>query len=159
MFTRDIAPVLFERCAVCHRPGQSAPFSLLSYAEARKHAKEIVRVTERRIMPPWPPEPGYGDPNTACSDQIGLIKQWFEEGLRRSSQLPPLELDHGWQLASRISSSRCLGPTPSRPKQDLSQLRHPLISGKFVRPSNFAQAIENRPRLFVVDPTRQSESG
>jgi hypothetical protein len=60
-FSKHIAPILFQYCAPCHRPGEAAPFSLLSYDDARKHARQMVIVTERRFMPPWPPEPGHGD--------------------------------------------------------------------------------------------------
>lgn len=54
-FHADVQPLLFAHCAVCHRPGQSAPFSLLTYEDAAKHAPEIVDQTARRIMPPWLP--------------------------------------------------------------------------------------------------------
>src|SRR2546422_6601600 len=60
-FTKDIAPILFNHCAVCHRPGQPGPFSLLDYNDARKRAKQIAEVTTSRYMPPWLPEPGYGE--------------------------------------------------------------------------------------------------
>src|SRR6187399_281250 len=57
-YTRDVAPILFANCAPCHRPGQVAPFPLLSYDNARKKATEIAEVTASRQMPPWMPEPG-----------------------------------------------------------------------------------------------------
>ena len=47
-FNKDIAPILFEHCAPCHRPGQQAPFSLLEYADARSHARLIATVTGSR---------------------------------------------------------------------------------------------------------------
>ena len=60
-FTKDIAPIVYEQCASCHRPGEVGPFSLLTYADVRRRAEQIARVTQVRFMPPWPPEPGYGD--------------------------------------------------------------------------------------------------
>src|ERR1700746_183167 len=62
-FNRDIAPILFRSCAPCHRPGEAAPFSLLSFADAKTHAHQIAAVTEKRIMPPWLPAPD--DPKVA----------------------------------------------------------------------------------------------
>ena len=59
-FSRDVAPILFANCAPCHHPGGPGPFSLLNYETARKHARQIAKVTTRRYMPPWLPEPGYG---------------------------------------------------------------------------------------------------
>ena len=52
-FAEHIAPILFAKCAVCHRPGEIAPFSLLTYADAKKRAKQIAEITTERTMPPW----------------------------------------------------------------------------------------------------------
>src|SRR5689334_21088190 len=58
-FNRDIAPILFDHCAPCHRPGQEAvPFPLLSYADASTRAEKIARATRTRRMPPWLPDRG-----------------------------------------------------------------------------------------------------
>src|SRR5687768_1984252 len=58
-FNKEIAPIVFNNCAGCHRPGESAPFSLLGYEDVRKRAKLIVDVTQRRYMPPWLPDPNF----------------------------------------------------------------------------------------------------
>src|SRR5215208_1736862 len=60
-FSTDIAPVVSQYCAGCHHSGASGPFELLTYADVKKRAKDIARVTAARIMPPWQPEHGYGD--------------------------------------------------------------------------------------------------
>ena len=63
-YTKDIAPILFRSCAPCHRPGEAAPFSLLTYADAKSHARLIEAVTQRRLMPPWLPaadDPKFAD--------------------------------------------------------------------------------------------------
>src|SRR6267378_2760695 len=57
-FTKHVAPILFRECAFCHRPGEAAPFSVLSYQEVRRRASRIVDVTGRRYMPPWLPAHG-----------------------------------------------------------------------------------------------------
>jgi len=57
-FDKDIAPIIFDRCAYCHRPGQAAPFTLLSFADVKKHAKQIAEVTAKGDMPPWLPSLG-----------------------------------------------------------------------------------------------------
>ncbi len=59
-YTKDVAPILYKNCASCHRPGQVAPFSLLTYRDAAARALQIAAVTGQRYMPPWKPEPGYG---------------------------------------------------------------------------------------------------
>src|SRR5689334_6629432 len=77
-FNSDIAPILYQHCATCHRPGEVAPFSLLTYEDASKRAKLIATVTQRRYMPPWKPEPGYGhfaNERRLTDAQITLIKE------------------------------------------------------------------------------------
>src|SRR5690349_20808321 len=60
-FNHDVAPILFANCVSCHRPGEVAPFSLLTYADARRHAKEIAELTSERQMPPWKAAEGFGE--------------------------------------------------------------------------------------------------
>ena len=103
-FTRDIALVLFHSCVPCHRPGEAAPFSLLTYADAKAHAHQIVAVTERRIMPPWLPEadgPQFADDLRLPAEQIALLKEWVEQGAVEgsASDLPAKpQFVEGWQL-------------------------------------------------------------
>src|SRR6059036_4072921 len=94
-FNKDIAPLVFNKCSGCHRPGQAAPFPLLNYEEVKKHARQIAEVTARRYMPPWLPEPGYGQfagERTLSAEQIGLVQQWVVEGAAegKDSKLPLL---------------------------------------------------------------------
>jgi len=51
-FARDIAPIVYSHCVVCHRPGQAAPFPLLTYDDVKKRGALIVSATSRRYMPP-----------------------------------------------------------------------------------------------------------
>lgn len=103
-FTRDVAPIVFKNCAACHRPGQAAPFSLLTYQEVKKHARQIAEVTARRYMPPWPPEHGYGEfaeERRLSDEQIGILQQWVAEGAAEGDPalLPPTpHWDSDWQL-------------------------------------------------------------
>lgn len=105
-FSKHIAPILFQYCAPCHRPGEAAPFSLLNYDDARKHARQIALVTERRFMPPWPPEPGFGDFQGArrlTNEQIQLFARWASSGMAEGdpSSMPPApRFVEGWQLGT-----------------------------------------------------------
>src|SRR5215467_16368476 len=56
-FNRDIAPIIFHSCSSCHRPGEAAPFSLLTFADTKSHARQIAEATRSRVMPPLLPEP------------------------------------------------------------------------------------------------------
>jgi tetratricopeptide (TPR) repeat protein len=103
-FSKDIAPILRRNCVSCHRPGESGPFPLVSYADAKKHARQIAAVTRSRYMPPWLPEPGYGDFDEArrlTDAQIKALGDWANAGApqgeeRESPMLPPVPED--WQL-------------------------------------------------------------
>ena len=103
-FTRDIAPILFERCAACHRPGGVAPFSVLTYEEVSPRARQLVTATTSRAMPPWKPEPGYGEfagVRRLTDNEIARIRRWTEQGALEGdpSDLPPLPTwPDGWQL-------------------------------------------------------------
>ena len=103
-FTRDIAPILFERCAACHRPGGVAPFSVLTYQDVSPRARQLVTATASRSMPPWKPEPGYGEfagERRLTDDEIARIQRWADQGALEGdrSDLPPLPAwPDGWQL-------------------------------------------------------------
>ena len=60
-FTKDVAPIVYANCVYCHRPGEIAPFSLLSHKDARPWAKAIKQAVMLRKMPPWLADPHYGD--------------------------------------------------------------------------------------------------
>jgi hypothetical protein len=103
-YNKDIAPILYQNCAGCHRPGEVAPFSLLTYQDTAKRAALIATVTKARIMPPWKAEPGYGDfrdVRRLSDEQIALIQQWAAngapEGDAAAKPVPPKFVD-GWQL-------------------------------------------------------------
>src|SRR5437879_9210091 len=82
-FNRDIAPIVFQACAGCHRPGESGPFPLLTYSDVKRHARQIEIVTRTRYMPPWLPEPQspkFAGELRLSDEQIALIKQWVDQG-------------------------------------------------------------------------------
>lgn len=103
-YSRDVAPILLANCASCHRPGQSAPFSLLTYQDAKRRARQIAQVTQSRFMPPWLPQPGYGEfaQTRRLSDaEIETLQRWHRDGAPEGdpAELPPTpEWTDGWQL-------------------------------------------------------------
>ncbi|HEY3863553.1 MAG TPA: redoxin domain-containing protein [Verrucomicrobiae bacterium] len=103
-FDKDIAPILYKNCAVCHRTGEVAPFSLLTFGDAGKRAKQIARVTSERIMPPWKAEAGFGEfanDRHLPPEQIALIQDWAQSGAAEGSKadLPEApKFADGWTL-------------------------------------------------------------
>jgi Tfp pilus assembly protein PilF/mono/diheme cytochrome c family protein len=94
-FNRDVAPLVFANCSTCHRPGGSASFSLLTYADVKRRAQAIATATLTRYMPPWKPEAGAGefvDVRRLTDAQIDVFQQWLAQGTVEGdpAQLPPL---------------------------------------------------------------------
>ncbi len=82
-FVAHIAPILRTECMPCHRPGQAGPFPLITYADARKKARTIQKVTTHRYMPPWPADTAYArylGERVLTARQIALIARWVEQG-------------------------------------------------------------------------------
>lgn len=105
-YNEHIAPIIYANCTKCHRPGQVAPFSLLTYEDVASHARTITTVTQSRYMPPWKPEPGwvaYRDERRITPAQISLIQQWVDGGMLQGdpskAPLPPQYTD-SWQLGT-----------------------------------------------------------
>jgi len=91
-FNKDIAPIIYHNCSSCHRPGEAAPFALLSYADVKKKAKTIADATESRLMPPWKAEPAsfpYRDERRLSDKEIALIQAWVKGGLEEGSGEKP----------------------------------------------------------------------
>ncbi|SIO58838.1 hypothetical protein SAMN05444166_5829 [Singulisphaera sp. GP187] len=103
-FNKQIAPILFRQCVECHRPGQVAPFSLLTYADAKKRATMIQSVISEHIMPPWKSVEGHGSfvgERRLAAEEIEHIARWVTqgkpEGDRKDLPAPPRFTD-GWKL-------------------------------------------------------------
>ena len=60
-YSKDVAPILYKNCTNCHRPGELAPMSLLTYKDARPWAKSIATNVSKGTMPPWHADPAYGE--------------------------------------------------------------------------------------------------
>ena len=105
-FTKDIAPLLADRCGMCHHPGGSAPFSLVTYADAKRHAAQIVTVTKNRFMPPWKADPSNGPfvgQHPLADADIQRIARWVDGGTAEGDprDLPPPRVwSEGWQLGT-----------------------------------------------------------
>src|SRR5215472_3825050 len=103
-FTKDIAPIIFANCSSCHRPGGSASFSLLSYADVKSRAHLVASATARRFMPPWKPEPGAGEfvgVRRLSDTQIATIQKWVDDGTPEgdAASLPPApQFNSDWRL-------------------------------------------------------------
>lgn len=104
-YSKDVAPILNTNCVSCHRPGDIAPMSLLSYDEVRPWARSIAKNVEEGIMPPWHADPGFGpfkNERSLTDEEVATIVRWVETGAREGNKkdLPPKPQfdESGWKL-------------------------------------------------------------
>lgn len=105
-FTGDVAPLLRDHCAACHRPGGWGSFSVLDYREVRPRARLIADVVRRRVMPPWKPEPDHGGPfvgeRRLTDAEIARIDAWVSggaiAGVEPSAAPAELPIPSEWHL-------------------------------------------------------------
>ncbi len=103
-FAKDVAPIFNAKCAECHRPGDSAPFSTLTYKEVRPWAKSIKEKVANRTMPPWHADPHFGqfkNDRSLSQKEIDTIVAWVDGGAVEGNpkDLPPVPtFTEGWAI-------------------------------------------------------------
>jgi hypothetical protein len=103
-YTRDIAPMMSANCISCHREGEVAPFSLVTYKDVSKRAKMLAMATDAKIMPPWKstdPLGTFRDERHMTKAQIAMLSAWAQAGSPEgdAANLPaPLKFDGDWEL-------------------------------------------------------------
>jgi hypothetical protein len=103
-FSKDVAPIFYQQCVSCHRPGEAAPFSLLTYKDAKKRGTLIASVTESRQMPPWKADKSdvkLRNARVLSEAQIDVVQRWVKadmpEGDAKDLPRAP-EFAGGWSL-------------------------------------------------------------
>src|SRR5262245_14040146 len=148
-YARHVAPILQERCAVCHHPGTAAPFSLLSYDDARDWADMIREVVVQRRMPPWSADPRHGkfrNDLRLTPDEVDKLVAWIDRDMPFGDKkdLPkPRQFSEGWLIGKPDIVLKM-------PEQYTVQARGTVAYQYFVTPTNFkedvwVQASEARP--------------
>ncbi|MDA1055145.1 MAG: redoxin domain-containing protein [Planctomycetota bacterium] len=103
-FTKHVSRILNERCAECHHPETAAPFSLLSYDDAKNWSEMIRETVTQRRMPPWDADPRYGKFNNdlrMTNDEIDTLVSWIDNGAPQGDMkdLPePRKFAEGWTI-------------------------------------------------------------
>jgi hypothetical protein len=103
-FTRDVAPIFYSSCTSCHRPGEIAPMSLLTYKDARPFARAIAAQVSRGVMPPWHADPAHGEflnDRRLTPQQKDTILKWVANGAPEgaAADLPAQpNYPDGWQI-------------------------------------------------------------
>jgi hypothetical protein len=149
-FSKDVAPILYENCVYCHRPGEIGPMSLLTYKEARPWARSIRQEVVQRRMPPWRADPHFGDfrNNKRLSDaDIRTIVAWVDGGAKEGNpaDMPPApQFAEGWQIGIPDLVVAMAEPFQVPAKGVIPWMNLP--SEEYVFPEDtWVQAIEVRP--------------
>src|SRR5216117_2053013 len=103
-FNRDVLPILQKNCQSCHRPGEIAPMSFLTYKDTRPWAKAIKAAVVSRQMPPWFADPAYGhfaNDRTLSDSTIKTLVAWVDGGAMEGDAKdapPPVKFPEGWSI-------------------------------------------------------------
>ena len=148
-FARDIAPVIYRSCASCHHAGEAGPFSLMTYGEAKSHARQIADITGKRRMPPWlPSQEGlpFAEDSHLTVEEIALFSEWVADGAPEGDRalLPALpKFSAGWQLGKPDLVLKAAAPF--KIPASGSDVYWNFIFREPVHSSHFVKAIEINP--------------
>lgn len=162
-FNRDVLPILQTKCQICHRPGEVAPMSLMTYEHARPWAKAIKEAALERKMPPWSADPRFGhflnDPSLTI-DQIRTLAEWADCGAPEGDpkDKPPgiAWPEHGWKIRPDVVVSLPNPiPVPARGVVELTEVTIPTgftkdtwITSIEIQPGN--PSVVHHADVFIV---------
>src|SRR5262249_15882416 len=122
-FTKDVLPVLQRNCQSCHRPGQIAPMSFLTYKDARPWAKAMKTAAVTKKMSPWCADPQFGhfaNERSLKPEEIEIIAKWADtgavEGDAKDTPAPVAWPRDGWEIEPDIIVNGPEFAVPANPK-------------------------------------------
>ncbi|HEY3827270.1 MAG TPA: thiol-disulfide isomerase [Bryobacteraceae bacterium] len=155
-FHKNVEPILQAHCQSCHRPGQTAPMSLLSYESARPWAKAIKTAVLTRKMPPWFADPRYGhftNDRSLKQTDIETIAQWADAGAPEGSpKEAPASINwpaDGWEIQPDIVINGPGVAVPAKPKANVIEWTYITVPGGF-KEDTWVTSMEIRPSEPLV---------
>lgn len=170
VFSSDVAPILMRHCVACHRPGEIAPMSLLTYREARPWARSIQRVVASGQMPPWFASSEHGNwANDArlSQEEIHTMVSWVEGGAKPGdlARMPePPVFTEGWQLGEPDYVIELPEVTVPADGPDLFPnqfVRLDIPERRWVRAVEFRagdSTVNHHQVAFMINPNQESEA-
>lgn len=156
-FTKHIAPIIQQKCQVCHQPNSIAPMSLLTYQDVQAYADEIRENVSKRVMPPWHIDRTVGihdfkNDRGLSDEQIAMMVKWLDGGMPHGDpkDMPPAMTfpdPNGWQLAKTLSAQPDLvlkSPAYTMPPHTQDKWFRPVTPTGITEP-HWVRAIEIRP--------------
>jgi len=124
-FNKDVLPILQRNCQTCHRPGQVAPMSFLTYQSTRPWAKAMKAAVAARKMPPWFADPQVGhfsNDRSLKQSEIDTIAKWADNGAAEGDAQdapPPVQWPEGWQIQPDLIVEGPTTDVPAHPKNNV----------------------------------------
>ena len=158
-FYREVLPILEQRCQGCHRPGQIAPFPLVTYQETRPWAAAMRAAVEQHKMPPWFADPCCGhfsnDPSLT-PQQISTLVRWAENGAPAGNpqDAPPPHFSEEWNIANPDLTLKMPAPVELPATGDV-EYTYEIVptnftEGKWVRMSELRPSVRDHVHHAVV---------
>ena len=169
-FAKDVAPILYNRCVECHRAGEIAPMSLVTYNEARPWAKAIKQKVLDRSMPPWlaaPENNHFRNDRRLSEREISIITNWVDAGAPKGDDkdLPaPPKFEQGWAIG-KPDAVIALDEEVAVPPEGVIPYKYLTVQTNFTE-DKWVQAAEIRPGnrkvvhhiiIFVQEPGGKTE--
>ena len=148
-YTKDVAPILQKHCQSCHRPGEAAPFSMLTYEGTRPWAGAMKMAVRQRVMPPWYADPQVGhfsNERSLTQEEIDTIVAWATAGAPEgdANDLPrPLNFVEGWGIPKPDMTFE-LPKEFAVPKSGMVEYQYAIVPTGFTH-DMWVQAAEVRP--------------
>ena len=166
-FSKDVAPIFYKNCTVCHRPGEIGPFSMLTYAETRPWVKAIATQVTNGTMPPWHADPAYStfinDRRLSPADKDTILK-WVAAGAPEGSRadLPAAPVySSGWSIGQpdAVFEMTEAYPVPPNGTIDYKHFEVPtnLTEDKWIQAFEFkpeARAVVHHIIVYARPPRR-----
>ncbi len=172
-FNKDVAPILNANCAICHRPGEIGPMSLLTYKDARTWGKSIREKVVKHEMPPWNADPTHGkfvNDRRLSDKDVATLVSWVDGGFKEgdAKDLPPArKFVEGWNIG-KPDAVIDMGEDYSVPSEGVINYQYKTVTVPFTE-DKWVQAAEVRSTnravvhhviVFVQDPPgTQREAG
>ena len=154
-FHKDVLPILQRNCQSCHRPGQIAPMSLLTYQSARPWARAIKTAVVSRQMPPWFADPQYGpylNDRSLKQSEIDTIAKWVDAGAPEGDvkDAPaPVEWPDGWTIKPDIIVDGPTTEVPASPKNNVVEWISAYMPTNFTK-DTWVTSVEIKPEFPSV---------
>src|SRR3954464_8978671 len=138
-FNKDVLPILQKNCQTCHRPGQIAPMSFLTYQSTRPWAKAMKAAVAARKMPPWFADPNVGhflNDRSLKPNEIETIAKWADGGAPEgeAKDAPaPVKWPEGWQIQPDVIVQGPTTAVPAHPKNNVVEWAWVTVPSGFTK--------------------------